>query len=248
MDNNIIKEFFDNPYSEEYIKYCNALIRQNVTAISVSCKLLEDFIMHNINDGGTELVDDIIFRCRELMRGAVFGDLLSAKSSDMIYVSTDVFVGEFVAGCREVLGDKVAVSVAEKTGSFVKTDETVLRYLLLEFIRNVSVSGNLPLEMLVGSTYSENGNARIYISVKPDDADCGRTSEIPGGEDVLRLLSEKIGVTCMWEDDSFVVEFSEMKDYIDPVLRCRPYFPSDGTFSAYSIMLSGMINNDEQIF
>ncbi|MDD6059397.1 MAG: hypothetical protein PUB97_03305 [Ruminococcus sp.] len=104
------------------------------------------------------------------------------------------------------------------------------------------------MEMLVGSTYSENGNARIYISVKPDNADCGRIVGIPGGTDILRLLSEKIGVTCMWEDDSFVVEFSEMKDYMDPVLRCRPYFPSDGTFSAYSIMLSGMVNIDEQIF
>lgn len=248
MDNNKIREFFNNPYSEEYIKYCNALIRQNVTAISVSCKLLEDYILHNVNDSGTELVDDIILRCRELMRGAVFGELLSTQSCDRIYVSTDVFVGEFVAGCREVLGDKVSVCVVEKSGSYVKTDETVLRYLLLEFIRNISVSGNRPTEISVGSTLSENKNVRIYISIKTDDAEYGRMSAIPGGVEMLRLLSEKIGVTCILEDNLFIVEFGEKKDYIDPIFRCRPYCPSDGTFSAYSIMLSGMVNYDEQIF
>lgn len=248
MDNNKIREFFDNPYSEEYIRYCNALIRQNVTAISVSCKLLEDHLRHNVGDCGDELIEDIIFRCRELMRGAIFGELLSTQSSDNIYVSTDVFVGEFAAGCKEVLGDRISVSVAEKSGGYVKTDETVLRYLLLEFIRNVSVGGNRPTEISVGSTLTENKNVRIYIRIKTDDAEHARMAAIPGGVEMIRLLSEKIGVSCILEDDLFVVEFGEKREYIDPIFRCRPYYPSDGTFSAYSIMLSEMTNNDEHIF
>lgn len=249
MDNNKIKEFFNNPYSEEYINYCNTLIRQNVTAISVTCKLLEDFISNTCKNNETEMLDDIILHCRELMRGAVFGELLSAKSNDMTYVSTDVFVGEFVSGCREAFGGRVNVAVGERVGGYVKTDETVLRYLLLEFIRSISVSRGEPAAITIGSACSENGNLSLYINVKTDDgADFQKIASVPGGEDIILLLAEKIGVSCVRKNNSFTVEFSEKKEYIDPVFRCRPYYPSDGAFSAYNVMLSGILSDDGQIF
>lgn len=250
-NNNDIKEFFENPFSIEYLNYCNALICQNVTAISVACNLLDDHIKQNSKKFDTELTGNIISHCRDLMRAASVSRILASNEEDLIYVSTDVFIGEFVSGCRSVLGDSATVSISDKSGSFVMTNETVLRYLLLGFLKNIVSENRKPLNIIVGSVCRDDECVELYIKTNAENSDGFSADSIVAGlnyEKLAELLAEKIGVSYRIEKGSMIVIFENKKDFADPVFQCRPYYPSDGVFSAYNIMLAGASDCDSQIF
>ncbi len=250
-NNNDIKDFFGNPFSIEYLKYCNALIRQNVTAISVACNLLDDYIKQNSKKFDTELTGNIISHCRELMRAASVSEILASNEEDLIYVSTDVFIGEFVSGCRSALGSSASVSISDKSGSFVKTNETVLRYLLLGFLKNIVSGHQNILNIVVGSVCRDDESVEIYIKTDAENASEFDVGSAFGGlnyEKLAELLAEKIGVSYRIEKGSIAVTFKNKKDFADPVFQCRPYYPSDGIFSVYNIMLAGSPDCNGQVF
>lgn len=249
--NDSVKEFFNNPFSEEYLNYCSALIRQNVTAISVACNLLEDYISQHFRKCDQELIGSITAHCRELMRAAAVSEILASNEEDLIYISTDVFIGEFVSGCRSVLGDSVSIEMTDRSGGFVKTNETVLRYLLLGFLKNIIGSSQKPFKVIVGSVCNGEESIELYIRTDIDDLTGFKADSGVIGlsyEKLTELLAEKIGVSYRVENGSMTVTFKNKKDFTDPVFQCRPFYPSDGAFSVYNIMLAGSSDAERQIF
>lgn len=112
-----MKEFFENEFAAEYIRYSDSMVRYAVTGISAACGVLNEILRENRCDGkSSELTANIDAMCKKLMRmtrlGSVLSDLASVDKESLEVIDSDEFIADFIRSCREVIGSRCEISVS----------------------------------------------------------------------------------------------------------------------------------------
>lgn len=245
-DEKVIKDFFKNPFTVDYIKYCNYMIKQAVTRISASCEMIEDLSKRrdkSVMDGYT---DEIMAVCRELMRISELSTVLASENDDIVVTDIDFFLDDFAAGCRNALGEKADVKLNEKSYSFVKIDESVLRFLMLSFARKAALAAKESHFVIEIGAEKDDASVTVYmrtdVEFSADEYDVHDKDELLDSysETVFNIFVERLGVRYETDGSSMKIIIMKTPDKGDSLLKNPRLYYDDGAFSTYNIMLGNL--------
>ena len=245
-DEKVVKEFFRNPFAVDYIKYCDYITRLAVTRISASCEMIEDLLKRRVKGDTDGYTDEILAVCRDLVRISELSTVLASQDDDVVITDIDFFLDDFASGCKNALGDNVDVKLDEKSYSFVKTDENVLRFLMLNFVRKAALAakeGSFKIE--IGAEKDETSviiYMRTDVDFSSDVDDMHENDKLLDSysDTVFDIIAERLGVSYETNGSLMKIIIMKASDKGESLLRNPRLHYDDGTFSTYNIMLGDL--------
>jgi hypothetical protein len=244
-NNNVVKEFFESPFAEDYLNCTDQLVRRSVTGISAACETLRSMTEKSGDKTGTELINGIMTMCCDLMRNAELSKALSGAASDsdmdMTVLRLDSFLEDFAKNCMASSGGKCSFKIDTAPSVYIRTNKELLRFLLLSFVRR-SIIGADGSEIAFDAGGKETGKSvEIFIKAKRTFVDGGGMARpdvfevYP--EEVAMGLSARIGAETTLSNDSISVVIP-LPDGSSPAAVRAPYAEyEERFFNAFNIML-----------
>lgn len=243
-----MKEFFENEFAAEYIRYSDSMVRYAVTGISAACGVLNEILRENRCDGkSSELTANIDAMCKKLMRmtrlGSVLSDLASVDKESLEVIDSDEFIADFIRSCREVIGSRCEISVSGETGAYFRSSREFLKFFMLISLRSFLSSCESCRELVVSS---EVVDKTVEISIMPHNvSDKPVVTEDEFSEtldkfadDIYKLFYEKLGLKCRCEEKKLTFQLPAAKPGGKIVLKSSKADSVGERFSDFGIMLS----------
>ena len=244
-DKNLIKEFFENPYSLKYLQDFNDSLRRAVTAITASCTYAEATAAENSSGLEPSAFDEVWEQCRSLMRTSELLTAVMGGFSEQSVINVENLLGELSAGCRELIGDKYNIIVTGEHDGFVRGDVRVIKYIFLSVIRNIVLDTRGELVDIELSMAKADGSVRILLRCDRD-VDINRGAIISDDlEPVNEMLAERLGGKFIRNSNGCELVLPAAKP--EGMVNSRPAvrFGSTGRYSAYNIMLKDIFEENE---
>ena len=237
-------EFFELPFTKEYIKYNDMMLRYMSAVLGA---LGEDkFDDPEIEKEQREHLSAI---GRRFLRSAELTMALTADRSNinMTVINLGEFMSEFAQKCSAAADCKANIRKGKTVNKVVKTEKNFVVYILLGFIRHtLSLIKSDSADFTIECGCPEDGNA--YIHLKCDSA-CGSDGSNKYASELFdkytlemcELLAKRIGAECVIDNTSLKLVFiSDNKEY-DIHFESGVVTPVGSEFSPYEMMLSDII-------
>lgn len=255
MDNagNII-DFLKNPVTAEYLSYNDSVFRYSVSSISAVCEMLGSSTgkSRTGTDCHAEIVNCMMSVCCNLMRVAELNTMLANISSEdePCYSITDLsdFMKDFYENCNLATEKKIRVDFHCDNNIKIKTDENILTYLMLRFMRNTALNhvGKVQFEL----TGKRDGH-RAEICLKAETGDNGQDFCSVNEEDfferhfseVNSLFLDKLGFEIVYGSDFMKITCPLYDGNVHADFRNRNIIYGTEMFSKYNIMLGDIAGN-----
>lgn len=243
---NEIKEFFNNSFTKEFVRYNDVMARAAAAAASA---------VRDKRSPKREVpsVRDYIMRMTcNLMRSMEISSLASAdipvNSREIVDMAS--FQRELVLQCRNAAGDRAEILTGENIrGAFVASLQ-VLRYIFLTQIRKfLSGSEGLRNTFTLTSRMDDDG-VSLALSARdrtdlPYDGKV-RTPEMTDDypDEICLLLAERMGAVFGIVENGFTLHIPNCDFNGDITVRTPEISPKGGEFTPYSLMLSDITEED----
>ena len=244
-NNNVVKDFFESPFAEDYLNCTDQLVRRSVTGISAACETLRGIAEKNGNKTEAELVDGIMTMCCELMRNAALSKALTKSSDDpdmgSVTLRLDTFLEDFAKNCTAATAGKCTVNVESVPAVYIRTNKELLRFLLLSFVRRSMISADGGEKAFDAGIKETGKSVEIFIRAKRTFVD----EMVMGQPDVFEAypvevtmgLSARIGAETTLSDDRISVVIP-LPDGNSAAAVRAPYAEyEERFFNAFNIML-----------
>ncbi len=248
MDNKKdIERFFGDPFAAELINCNDSLIRRSVTGISASCEMLSKLAEKKGMKQEHGYIDNIMRMCCDLMRSAELSNALAAEklaADDMIIVRADFFLGDFAGSCEAASRGRCTVTVGETSPSYFRTDRELLRFLLLSFVRRLTVGGDGGRNAFEVSCREELKTLNISVKALRTFVDEGLIGQPDVFDEHYREvcagLAERLGASAEISDNELVVGIPLHDGSHGGLTEAPSAEPERDYFNSFSIMLGNM--------
>lgn len=253
MDNtdNII-DFLKNPVMSEYLSYNDSVIRHSVSSISAMCEMLESRTGKSgkgtvFND---EMVSCMTLVCFNLMRMAEMNNVLANiySEDELCCTVTDTadFMKKFCENCNSVTNKKITVNFSCDENIRIKTDESVLTYIMLIFIRSKALNRIGKVKFRLTGKH-DGQTAEILLKAESTDgnvnfSDADENDFIKNNfNEISRIFFRKFDSDINYGSDFIKITCPLHTGNVIVHLRNRNIIYGTGVFSKYNIMLGDIM-------
>ena len=232
-----IKEFFENPYSIQYLDRFNEMLRMAVTAVTASCEYAEQTAAANGSALEPAVFDEVWEQCRRLMRTSELITAVMGGFAEQCVINAEELLSSISAGCKELIGDKYNIIVTGECGGYVRGNDKVIKYILLSVIRSIVLDTPGELVDIELSVAKNDDEVRMLLRCDRD-VDINKGTMIKNDSDALNeILAQRLGGRFISKPDGCELVLPSAKP--DGTLNSPPalQFGDGGRYSTFNIML-----------
>ena len=239
-----MRSFFEMPFTKEYIKYNDIMVRYLAALLDVMGKDESD-------PERSDLCSQIMSISRRFLRSSEIAEAaaseLSADSFEVIHIRS--FISEFAGKSFASSGGRLSIDIAEIPDSTVLSSADMLRYIFLTYLRkylNTFPKGKL--KFIFGCRCEENSTIiRLEYTENDENAFPSAKLTIPEltdkyPDELCMILSARIGAECTVSEKSLELRIAPQEFRGDVTLKSKMITPTGGDFSPYDIMLADYDN------
>ena len=234
-----IKEFFDMPFTKEFIRYNDIMLRSLASVLEVLGE--KDMTPEE----SAQLRQQLMSMTRRFMRSAEMTMSASSEvsSDELEILDMKRFFDELAEKCEASSGGSIHLRTGDINCGPILTSADILRYIFLGFIRKTaSHSGEKDITLEVSSTKKDDG-LYIRLDLPADFVSAGRMPlTIPEiadkyPDEMCKLLASRIGAELVFDEKGMLLRFVPTENSGDITLSSGRITPADRDFSPFDIML-----------
>lgn len=210
----LLSDFFDNPYTAEYVESIGFTIRDSIADILALTSILADMAAKSNEKYAMEYKNDIEKRSADILAAIALNNIFWSDAEVIERIRIDSFANDFFYHIKNVLGDKCNVTIKASCDAFIRAQANLMNFYILSILRKTLSQpfDKFNIEICTASeggkvAFSITANKKIipdnYIEYPTYDFFCDQS------ENILEMIRRRNMFNVKLNDNSICLIFDE---------------------------------------